>query len=122
MQYQTRNGFKTQHTQLLANQLSGLKYYPESWNDVETQSHPWKVCSLVFYSLAKQVLYTTCVPCTGLVTVDGWCSIMSAASGSTANIEGVTLATKLFQVMDLKFRKRCLMSFVDQSHNSATGS
>lgn len=47
---------------------------------------------------------------------------MNAASGSTANIEGVTLAAKLFQVMDLKFREMTLfMSFVDQIHKSTTG-
>lgn len=47
---------------------------------------------------------------------------MNAASGSTANIEGVTLVGKSFQVMDLKFRITTLyMSSVDQTHKSTTG-
>lgn len=47
---------------------------------------------------------------------------MNAASGSTANIEGVTLVAKSFQAMDLKFRITTLcMSSVDQTHKSAAG-
>lgn len=47
---------------------------------------------------------------------------MNAASGSTANTEGVTLVGKSFQVMDLKFRITTpYMSSVDQTHKSTTG-
>lgn len=82
----------TPHTQLLENQLSGLCWL--CWlcwdNGAVTPLHPREVCSLVISSK------------TGVLPdrFGGSCSIVDAASGSTASIKGVT-PTYRFQVKTL---------------------
>ncbi len=98
-----------------------------SWNDMETQSHPWKVCSLI-YSLAKQVLCTTCWHCTGLVTLDGRCVVswtLHLVLQQTLKVWHWNLfQSKEFKVQFPVTRKGkglFFRSFEDQSHNSVTG-
>lgn len=64
-QFLERRDLKAQHAPLFTNQLTDVTHWLESWNDMETQTRPRKVCSL---RPAQQVLHTR----GGLQVCPGW--------------------------------------------------
>lgn len=107
---------KTQHAQLLANQLfGGWRIAWKSgmiWKPIPTHG---KYALLCLCSSKTGSVHDTC---TGLVTVDGWCGIMTAASNSTANIWRCDFwhRAELVWVMNLKSMRNNRRSITQSRH------